>query len=362
MAIPIRPEITDLMPYEPGKPIDEVQRELGLSQVIKLASNENPWGCSPKVLPAIKENLNELNRYPEDSCFYLRKTLAGRLGVSENNLIFGNGSDEIIEIIAKTYLGREDEVVISEAAFIRFWMGAELMGAKIIQVPMRNFTHDLEAMTKVITPKTRLVFIANPNNPTGTMNTRNEMDTFLKNLPSGVLVVIDEAYHEYVTSPLYPQTLDYLKKGVNTVILRTFSKIHGLAGLRLGYGISKPEIIADLSRARPPFNVNSVAQVAGLAALGDEEWVERCRRLNEEGKSYLYQELEKEGLRYIPSVANFILIEVGENAPEVFNDLLKEGVIVRLMGCYGLDNFIRVTVGRPEENEEFIKALKKIKA
>lgn len=361
MCIPIRPEIIDLMPYEPGKPIDEVKRELGLDRVVKLASNENPWGASPKALAALKENTIELNRYPEGSCFYLNKALAKKLGVGEDNLIFGNGSDEIIEIIVKTYLGRDDEVIISEGAFIRFWMGAKLMGSKIVQTRMFDFSHNLEFIAEAITPQTRLVFIANPNNPTGTMNTKQEMDVFLEKLPPDVLVVIDEAYHGYITSNDYPQTLEYLKKGANIVILRTFSKIYGLAGLRLGYGIGKPEIIRDLNRVRPPFNVNSVAQAAGLAALEDDEWIRKCRDLNEEGKQYLYGGLDEMGLRYIPSMTNFILVDVKEDARLVFENLLKEGVIVRPMNGYGFNNFIRVTIGRPEENEEFIKALKKIK-
>lgn len=360
MSIPIRSELRDLSPYEPGKPIDEVRRELGLDRVVKLASNENPWGASPGAMRIFKEGI-ELNRYPEGSCFYLRKALARRLGVGEDSLIFGSGSDEVIEIIAKTFLGRDDEVVISEGAFIRFWMAARLMGSRIVQTPMRNFSHDLEAMANALTPKTRVVFIANPNNPTGTMNTKEELDLFLKRLDPEVLLVVDEAYYEYIDSQDYPQTIDYLRKGVNLVILRTFSKIYGLAGLRLGYGISKPEIIRDLERVRPPFNINSVAQMAGLAALEDEEWVARCRDLNREGKEYLYGALDGMGLGFVPSMANFILIDVKEDARIVFEALLKEGVIVRPMNGYGFNNFIRVTIGRPEENEEFIKALKKIK-
>lgn len=361
MRISPREEISNLKPYEAGRPIDEVKRELGLEEVAKLASNENPWGPSPKAIEALKKGLAGVNRYPDGGCFHLRRLLSKRLDISEEGIIFGNGSDEIIEIIAKTYLGKEDEVVISEWAFVRFEMAANLMGAKILNVKMKNFTHDLEAMVNAITPKTKLIFIANPNNPTGTMNTKEEFDLFMDRVPPNVMVVVDEAYYEYIDSKDYPETLPKVKEGRDIIILRTFSKIYGLAGIRIGYGISRPQIIQEMERVRAPFNVNSLAQIAAASALEDEEWVARCRRLNGDGKRYLYRELDRLGINYIPSSTNFILIDTGEDDRSVFERLLKEGVITRPMGGYGLKGFIRVSVGRPNENELFIRAFEKIR-
>jgi len=356
MPTQIRKAIKGLSAYSSGKPIDEVKRELGLTEVIKLASNENPFGSSPKALESISSSLAEINRYPEGSCFYLREALSKKLKIGPQSLIFGNGSDELIEIIAKTFLEQDDEAVISEMAFVRFEMAVKLMGARAVVTKARNFAHDLSQMARSVTEKTKLIFVANPNNPTGTMNTKDEVENFLRDVPEDVLVVFDEAYYEYVDRQDYPKTIDYLKEGRSLIILRTFSKIYGLAGLRIGYGLSQPEIIKDLNRVRPPFNVNSLAQVAALAALGDEQWVNECRRKNEEGREFLYQELDRLGLAYVQSVTNFVLLDVKEDAQEAFKRLLTEGVIVRPI----TKSYIRVTIGTQEENKKFILALEKV--
>lgn len=358
MSGQIRKAIKGLSAYEPGKPIDEVKRELGLTSVVKLASNENPFGPSPKAIEAIFSSLPDLNRYPEGSCFYLREALSKKLKVGPESLIFGNGSDELIEIIAKTFLEQDDEAVISEMAFVRFEMAVKLMGARAVVTKARNFTHDLSQMAKAVTGKAKLIFVANPNNPTGTMNTKDEVEDFLADVPQDVLVVFDEAYYEYIDRQDYPQTIDYLREGRNLIILRTFSKVYGLAGLRIGYGISRPETIKDLNRVRPPFNVNSLAQSAALAALGDEQWVNECRRKNEEGREFFYREFDRLSLAYIQSVTNFVLLDVKKDAQKAFEKLLAEGVIVRpITGTY-----IRVTIGTQEENERFILALENILA
>ncbi len=369
----VRKEVFNFSPYVPGKPIKELERELKgkglkLKNIIKLASNENPRGPSKKAVAGLKNYLEKIYLYPESNCPDLRNKLAIKLGVKPENLIFGNGSDEIIELIGKTFLNPGDEIIVSEHAFIRYRMAAELMGSKVITIPMKNYTHDLQAMLEAVTPKTKVVFIANPNNPTGTYNTKQEFDNSLLQIANyrlQILVVVDEAYYEYAKGEKgYPDTLSYLKAGKNIIILRTFSKIYGLAGLRVGYGIAKKEIIDFLERIRPPFNVNSLAQEAALVSLNDRTQVKKSVQLVEEGKKYLYRELKKLGLNYVPSAANFILIEMKKrdeylSGKEVFTELLEEGVIVRAMEEYGFPEYIRVTVGLPEENKKFIRALRK---
>ncbi len=366
----VRKEVFNFQPYFPGKPIKELERELRrkgvkLKSIVKLASNENPLGPSKKAIELLKKNLRNIYFYPESSCPELRKKLAEKLGVKPENLIFGNGSDEIIELIGKVFLNPEDEIIVSEHAFIRYKMAGDLMGCKVVMVPMKNYTHDLVAMAKAVTPKTKAIFIANPNNPTGTYNTASELVDFFKRLEiSGrqVLVIVDEAYYEYAkVEKDYPDTLNYFRQGKNIIILRTFSKIYGLAGLRIGYGIAKKEIIDFLERIRPPFNVNSLAQEAALASLNDETQVKKSVKLVKQGKKYLYQELKKLGFDYVPSAANFILIQMKTNGKDVFAELLQQGVIVRAMEEYGFLEFIRVTIGLPRENKKFISALKNLK-
>ncbi len=408
----VRKEVFSFQPYIPGKPIAELERELRqkgvkVKNIIKLASNENPLGPSKKAISALERSAKNIYFYPESSCPELRKKLAKKLQVKPENLIFGNGSDEIIELIGKVFLNPEDEIIVSEHAFIRYQMAGDLMGSKVVTVPMTpypfviansslviatptaslceakrwgvaislgtgsvkqsrfskgvGFTHDLVAMAQAVTPKTKAIFIANPNNPTGTYNTADEMESFFNHLSTMPLVIIDEAYYEYAKGEKdYPDTLKYFRGGKNIIILRTFSKIYGLAGLRIGYGIAKKEIIDFLERIRPPFNVNSLAQEAALASLDDGEQIKKSIQLVKEGKKYLYQELKKLGLNYVPSAANFILIEMKKEGKKVFTELLEQGVIVRAMEEYGFPEYIRVTIGLPEENRKFIQALKKV--
>ncbi len=359
----VRKNILNFQPYIPGKPIDDVRREFNLKRVIKIASNENPLGPSPKAVHAIKRMINKIHIYPDGYCFELRKKIAEVYNVAENQIIFGNGTDEIIELIGKTFLNPEDEIIISEHAFIRYKMAGDLMGCKVIEVPMKNLKHDLDAMATAVTTKTKIVFICNPNNPTGTYNTKKEFENYFSKLLAArrsPLTFIDEAYSEYADEKDYPLGLDYLKKGLNVMFSRTFSKIYGLAGLRIGYGIASAEIISYLERIRPPFNVSSVAQAGAVAALDDRQHIKKSKELVSHEKKYLYEELEKIGLEYIPSVANFILINVKQNGQIIFEKLLRKGIIVRAMGEYGLKNYIRVTVGTPSENRKFIKEVTKV--
>jgi histidinol-phosphate aminotransferase len=356
----VRKNILQFQPYIPGKPINEVKRELGLKSVIKLASNENPLGPSPKAIQALKKGIKDIFLYPEGSGTLLKQKIAKMTNLRPSNVILGDGSDELIDIIGKTFIEPGDEAVVSEGAFIRYKMSAELMGGRVISVPMRNYTHDLQAMKKAITPATKVVFIANPNNPTGTFVTKKEVAEFFEGLRDDLIVVFDEAYYEYVTQANYPQTVPYVRKGRNVIVLRTFSKIYALAGLRVGYGLSTAEIISYMERVRPPFNVNSLAQAAAEASLDDSRQVSRSRQLVREQKKYLCRELGKINVAYIPSATNFVLIDLKKNAAETGRKLLEAGVIVRPMGEYKLDNCLRVTIGLPAENKRFIATLKKL--
>ncbi len=379
----VRKEVFSFQPYIPGKPVAEVARErnIQLNKIIKLASNENPLGPSKKAITSLRKNLGKIYFYPESNCPELRKKLARKLKVKPENLIFGNGSDEIIELIGKTFLNPEDEIIVSEHAFIRYKMAGDLMGCKIVTVPMTpplsvianevkqsrfskgaGFTHNLEAMVKAVTRRTKVIFIANPNNPTGTYNTAKEFEDFLLQIADcrlQILIVVDEAYYEYAkVEKDYPDTLEYLREGKNIIILRTFSKIYALAGLRIGYGIAKKEIIDFLERIRPPFNVNYLAQVSALASLNDDTQIERSAKLVKNEKKYLYTELTKLGIEYIPSSANFILLKMNSSGQRVFDDLLAQGIIVRAMEEYGFPEYIRVTIGLPQENKKFITVLR----
>ncbi|RMG71846.1 MAG: histidinol-phosphate transaminase [Nitrospirae bacterium] len=351
--------IKSITPYVPGKPVEELERELGIEEAIKLASNENPLGPSPKALEAIKNHLPKLHRYPEGGAYYLRKALSERLEVDEQSLIFGNGSNELLDIAARTFMTPEDEAVMAWPSFIVYPLAVQVIGAKAIKVALTSdLRHDLRAMADAITDKTKLLFIANPNNPTGTINYSDEFDAFMKDVPEDVLVVVDEAYYEYVQDSRYPDTLRYLKEGKNLLILRTFSKAYGLAGLRIGYGITKPEIVTEMNKVREPFNTNSLAQVAALAALDDQEHLKKSIEINEEGKRYLYQEFERLGLSYVPTETNFIFVKLsGITSQELYGRLLKRGVIIRPIG----EDSVRITIGLPEENRKLIEALEAIK-
>jgi histidinol-phosphate aminotransferase len=346
--------IESLVPYPPGKPIEELERELGIKGSIKLASNENPLGPSPLAVKAVKEALGGLNRYPDGSSYYLKAKLSLRLGVPTEMLTLGNGSNEIIELLVRTYLAPGEEAVMGEPSFAVYPLVVQAAGGVAVRVPLKDFTHDLSAMAARITEKTRLVFIANPNNPTGTMVTGSAFDAFLKRVPDGVIVCMDEAYFEYVSGPGYPASLQYVEEGWPVVVLRTFSKIYGLAGLRVGYGVAHPEITAYINRVRQPFNVNSLAQAAALAALDDHVHIKKSLENNAGGLKYLFDEITGLGYECVPTEANFFLIKVGDGKG-VYEALLKKGVIVRPMASYGLPEFIRVTVGLPEENRRFVE-------
>lgn len=351
--------IRTLVPYAPGKPIEEVEREFGIANSVKLASNENPLGPAPKALAAIGANIGQLHLYPDGDCFYLKKRLAKKLGVSPEQLIFGNGSNEIIELAARTFMRAGDEAVMARQAFIVYKLLVQAVGGIARQVPLRDFTHDLEAISSAVSPKTRMVFLANPNNPTGTIYRRAAWERFLDRLPEEVLVIADEAYFEYVSDTEYPDSLCYHDRGKTILTLRTFSKLYGLAALRIGYGVAEKEVIELMHRVRQPFNVNAVAQWAGLAALDDEEHVTKSLETNRRGMEFLSSEFAKLGLRYVPSQGNFILVHVG-NGNEVYQRLLTEGVIVRPMGVYEFPEHVRVTVGTMEENRRFVEALRRI--
>jgi histidinol-phosphate aminotransferase len=353
--------ISDIKPYIPGKPLEELERELGIKDSIKLASNENPIGPSPLAMKALlnavtsSKTAASFNRYPDGGGYFVKKALSERLSVREDEIILGNGSNELIDIAVRTFLQQGDEAVMAQPSFIVFPLSVQAMGGHPIQVPLKDYTHDLDAMADAITKRTRILFIANPNNPTGTINTRDACDRLMKTIPDGMLVIFDEAYYEYVTHPEYADSFTYFREGKNILILRTFSKIYGLAGLRIGYGIARREIITEMNKIRPPFNTNSVAQSAALWALKDDDHVTYTRTINEQGKKYLYRELDALGLTYVPTEANFIYIVLRHDANALYNNLLRQGVIVRQTG----HQEIRVTIGLPEENKRFIEALKK---
>jgi len=349
-------DIQSLKPYAPGKPIEELERELGITGSIKLASNENPIGPSPKAVEAIAKLLGGLHRYPDGAGFYLKKAISDKFGLPVEGIILGNGSNELLEIIVRTFLLEGENAIMAEPSFVVYKMAAQAAGREKVIVPLKDGLHDLETMADRITEMTKLIFIANPNNPTGTMNTVAQMDSFMKRVPEDVIVVLDEAYYEYVVSDEYPDTLAYLKDGRNIIALRTFSKIYGLAGLRIGYGFAPPALVDLMNRVRQPFNTNSLAQAAALAALGDEGHVEKSRSVNEDGKAYLYKELGRLGVDYVPTQANFIYMDLKQDAGAVNDKLLRQGVIIRPMG----PTQIRVTIGLKEENERFIGALEKV--
>jgi histidinol-phosphate aminotransferase len=355
-----RKEIFRVSPYIPGRPIEEVQRELGLKEVIKLASNESPLPPSPRVIAAITKAARNLNRYPDGSCFYLRRKLSRQLGVKENQLVFGNGSDELIVLAVRAFVNPGEEIIVAQPTFLIYGIAGIISGAKVIKVPMKDFRYDLKAMKSRITPKTKIIFIANPDNPTGSYVNQKEVKDFLKGLPKDIIVFFDEAYYELVDKKDYPRSLQLLKQNQNLIVSRTFSKAYSLAGLRLGYAIGAPEAIDCLNRVREPFNINSLAQAAALASLDDKSRLNRLRKMIREGKSYLVNNFKQLRLEFVPSATNFILLNLGNNGELVSNRLLKQGVIVREMTGWSLPDFIRVTVGTMKENKKFIKELRRI--
>ncbi len=362
----VRPQVRGFEPYLPGRSIESLKRERKLARIVKLASNENPLGPSAKALSAIRQVGRKLFLYPDGASTSLRLALAKKAGLSHDQVIIGAGSDELIEILAKTYLNPGDSIVVSEHAFIRYRLAGELMGAEVISVPMRQYTHDLTAMGKAVRENTKIVFIANPNNPTGTYNTQEELTRLLEELRDRhPLVVVDEAYYEYAKAfaPDYPYTLALQKEFPNLVILRTFSKAHALAGLRVGYGFADGEIIRALDRARPPFNVSTLGQAGAEASLGDPAHIRKSVKLVLDERKKVLAALAELGLDAVPSAGNFVLLDVSPRRGEdVFESLLSRGIIVRSMDEYGFPNHIRVTYGLPQENQLFLKTLKEVLA
>lgn len=358
-----RETILKITPYVQGKPIDEVRRELGLSDVIKLASNENPLGPSPKALVAATKALQEANLYPDGANHNLKQNLAKHLGVEPERLIFGAGSSAVLKMIAETFFGPEDEIVFARPSFILYDFCANLMGSRPVPVPVRaDYGHDLEAMAAAITPKTKAVIICNPNNPTGNIVTAAELDSFMSKVPDHVLVILDEAYFEYAADRDYPESLKYLRAGANAVVLRTFSKIYGLAGFRVGYGIGQPGTVELIHRVQEPFMVGSVTQAAALGALEDREHVARSRQVNEAGKAQLYTGARKLDLDYIPAHGNFIMINCRTDDRQLFQRLMELGVLVRPGGIFGMPGWLRVSVGTPVQNAVFLSALSEVLA
>jgi len=358
MTLHVHPDIQALSPYVPGKPIEELQRELGLARVIKLASNENPLGPSPKAVAALAGANDLLHRYPDGSAYRLRQAIADRWKVGLEQVILGNGSDEILGLLARTFLAPGDEAVMADHTFVIYRMEVMAAHGKPVVVPLVNWTHNLEGMAQAISPRTRLLFVCNPNNPTGTMVSAEAVGRLMAKVPRDVIVVFDEAYFEYVRDPQFPDTLAYVKGGRNAIVLRTFSKIYGLAGLRIGYGITTPEITNFLNRVRPPFNANSLAQRAALAALGDDEHVAKSRAVNAAGMEQVGSGLRALGLTVIPSEANFLYFDAQRDGGQVFAALLREGIIVRHID----GTMLRVTIGQSDENVAFLQALKKVLA
>lgn len=350
--------IRNLVPYQPGKPIEEVERELGLTNVIKLASNENPLGPSPKALAAAQQALLKTHLYPDGSCYELKNALAKFLNVNSNQLTIGNGSENILEVIVKAYLGPNDSAVISQYAFATIPLLIKASGAKLITVPAIQWGHDIPGMIAAYETSTRIIFVVNPNNPTGTYTNKKEFLHLLNSIPSHVVIVSDEAYVEYLHEDTdFPDTLKLLDQYPNLIISRTFSKIFGLAGLRTGYSISSPEIADILNRARLPFNVNSIAQAAACAALMDTDHVKRSIAVNQQGMLQMEEGLKKLNISYIPSLGNFISIDVKKDGLEIYQTLLRQGIIVRPLTAYGMPTHLRVTIGTEEQNARFLAAL-----
>jgi histidinol-phosphate aminotransferase len=356
------PGVRVLTPYRPGKPISELERELGISSVIKLASNENPLGASPHARKAAQAALADLARYPDGNGFALKQALSRRLGVAADQITLGNGSNDVLELVARAFATPRDEVVFAEHAFAVYPIVATAVGAKSVVVPARDWGHDLEAMRRAVGPHTRVVFIANPNNPTGTWNDASALAAFLDAMPAHVVTVVDQAYLEYVDDPAYADCVPWVARYPNLIVARTFSKAYALAALRVGYSVSQPAVADLLNRVRQPFNVNSVALAAAEAALEDEEHLARGIQVNRQGMRQLTEAFERMGLAYIPSVGNFVSVHVDGPAGPVYDALLRQGVIVRPVENYGMPEHLRVTVGLERENRRFLTALQKVLA
>jgi len=353
-------KIKNLQPYIPGKPIEELEREFGIKNSIKLASNENPLGPSPKAMARIVGEIPKLNLYPDGSGFYLRKKISSKFNWDVDGIILGNGSVDLIELAVRTFCENGDEVLIPASSFIMCKLVATSMGLKLIEIPLKDFKYDVEGIIKNINKNTRIIYIDNPSNPLGTYIPKDSWKKIIDKISDDKLLIADQAYFEYISKDDYPDAFLDLKNGANVLVLRTFSKIYGLAGLRIGYGFSKKEIIDYMNRVRSPFNTNSLAQAAAIAALDDFEFVEKSKKLNEEELNFLTEELKKRGLFVVPSVANFVLVDFKVNSIDIYNKLLKEGIIVRPVKNYNLPTCLRISIGKREENLKLLSALDKI--
>jgi len=352
--------ILEIKSYIPGKSIEEVQKEFGAKRWVKLASNENLLGPSPKAVSAVRKELPNIYLYPEGPCTVLRQALAKRFSLPEGMVVISNGADNLILMIASAFVNEGDEVVVADPTFSVYTNVTQIMGGKPVKVKLKDFTHDLDTMLKKVTRKTKLVFVCNPNNPTGTTISLESFNYFLSQLPKRVIVILDEAYGDFVEDAFYPDGLDYIREKRQVIVLRTFSKVYGLAGLRIGFALGREDLVDCLYQVRDPFPVHRLAQVAAVAALNDEDHAIRSIQLVYQGKRYLYKELDRIGLSYVPSQANFIFIDFEKDSEGIFQALLKEGIIVRPGKIWGYPTFARVTIGRMEDNQRFIKALKKI--
>ena len=352
--------IEKLVPYPPGKPIEELERELGIRGSIKLASNENPLGPSPLAVRAIMDNIKKLNRYPDSGGYYLKSKLSDLYAISQDRIILGNGSNELIELIVRAFLIPGKQVIQASPTFLIYEKVVTGAGGMLISVPLKDFKIDLKKITESVTPKTKIIFINNPNNPTGSALTKKEVAAFLTGIPNDIVIVLDEAYIDFVTDKDVANGLNFLMNCPRLILLRTFSKLYGLAGLRIGYGFSSCEIIDYMNRVRQPFNTNSLAQAAALAALDDIEFVSATLKIIKDGLGYLHEQLDMLGLKYVPTQTNFFIIKVPFGGRRIYELMLREGVIVRSLDSYGMEDYIRINVGLPEENERFIRAIKKV--
>ncbi len=355
-----RENILQIKTYVPGKPIEDVKREYGLEDVVKIASNENPLGPSPKAVEAIKANAAEVNQYPDGSCFELRQKLSVHLGVAPENLFFANGGDELIFCFAQTFICPDDEIITPECTFSEYGTSALLMAGKAVTVPMKDWEIDIDGLLSAVTPKTKAIYITNPNNPTGSLVPKEKIDYLVDNMPENCLLFLDEAYHEYVDDQDYSNAINYVKEDKNVVILRTFSKVYGIAGVRIGYGIASKRILDLVEKTRLPFNVNRIAQKAAIAALSDTDHVANSRNVNRSGKEFLYSEFDKLGLKYKPTQGNFVWVDVQTDSRALFAKLESMGVIIRPGAPFGAPTYIRVSVGTQRELDKFIDCLKKI--
>ncbi len=355
-----KPYLASIKNYIPGKPLEELEREYGIKNAVKMASNENALGPSPKAVAALRKNLLSVHRYPEGGCHYLRQKLVKALGVKSEELVFGNGSDELLVFAVRAFVGAGDEVVTADPTFLIYEIASSAENGRVVKVPMQDFHYDLSGMFAKITPRTKLIFIANPDNPVGTYINEKRLSAFLERVPRGVLVVLDEAYHEFArVKKDYPDSMKLRKHFHNLIVTRTFSKAHGLAGLRVGYAVAQPDIAEAFNKVREPFNVNLLAQAAAIAALDDKKFLKRTLAMVDQGRQFLTEALKELGFRVVDTATNFILFDLGSDSKPVYEALLKQGIIVRPMSGWGLNTFLRVTIGKKTDNVRFLKALKK---